>query len=188
MNKFYYLLVLIIVLAIALISRWLLTTVEAPTGRVAPEARHDPDYYLENFKITVYQPNGTPAYHLNAQHMNHYPDDDTISLKQLQIDYRDENNQTWVTTANEGTAYENIEVMHLTGDVRIQRQTQQPDQAVTVTTDALRIDFPKQHASTDALVKIVGKNSSITAKGMDVDLAAGQLTLLSEARGHYVPK
>lgn len=188
MNKFYYLLVLIIVLAIALISRWLLTTVEAPTGRVAPEARHDPDYYLANFKITVYQPDGTPAYHLNGAHMNHYPDDDTMTLQMLRIDYLDDENQTWITTANEGTAYQNIEVMHLTGDVQIHRQTQLPEQTITVSTDALRIDFPNKRASTDAEVKIVGKNSSITAKGMDVDLAAGQLTLLSEARGHYVPK
>jgi lipopolysaccharide export system protein LptC len=188
MNKFYYLLVLIVVLAIALISRWLLTTVEAPTGRVAPEARHDPDYYLENFKITVYLPNGAPAYHLNAVHMNHYPDDDTMTLKKLEIDYRDDENQTWVTTADEGTAYQNIEVMHLTGDVQIHRQTQLPEQAITVTTDALRIDFINKRASTEAKVNIVGKNSSIVAKGMDVDLAAGHLTLLSEARGHYVPK
>ncbi|MBI1422712.1 MAG: LPS export ABC transporter periplasmic protein LptC [Gammaproteobacteria bacterium] len=187
MNKFYYLLVLIVVLAIALISRWLLTTVETPTGRVAPEARHDPDYYLENFKITVYQPNGAPAYHLNAEHMNHYPDDDTMTMRKLQLDYSDEKNQTWVTTADAGTAYENIEVMQLNGNVRIVRQTPQPDQEITITTDALRFDVPNKFASTEARVKIVGKNSSIVAKGMEVDMVSGQLTLMSEARGHYVP-
>jgi lipopolysaccharide export system protein LptC len=188
MNKFYYVLVLVVVLAIALISRWLLTTVETPTGRVAPEERHDPDYFLENFKITMYQPNGEPAYHLDAAYMNHYPDDDTMTLQKLKVDYRDDNNQTWITTANEGTAYENIQVMQLDGDVHIYQQTQQPDQAITVTTDALRLDFPNKRATTEAEVKIVGKNSSIVAKGMEVDLAAGQLTLLSEAQGHYVPK
>jgi len=188
MNKFYYLLVLIVVLAIALISRWLLTTVETPTGRVAPEARHDPDYFLENFKITVYQPNGAPAYHLDATHMNHYPDDDTMTMQNLKLDYRDDENQTWITTANNGVAYQNIEVMQLDGDVRIHRQTPKPDQAITITTTSLRIDFPNKHASTEAEVKIFDKNSTITAKGMDVDMAAGHLTLLSQARGHYVPK
>ena len=188
MNKFRYLIVLIVVLAIALISYWLLTTVEAPTGRLAPEARHDPDYFLENFKITVYQADGTPAYFLNAAYLNHYPDDDTLALKRLQIEYHDDENQTWITTANEATAYENTEVMHLTGDVQIHRQTQKPEQAVTVSTDTLRIDFTKKYASTDAEVKIVGKNSSIDAKGMNVDMAAGRLILLSAARGRYVPK
>jgi len=187
MNKFYYLLVLIVVLAIALISRWLLTTVETPTGRVAPEARHDPDYFLVNFKITVYQPDGKPAYHLDAAHMNHYPDDDTMTMQKLKLDYRDDQNQTWIATANSGVAYENIEVMQLNGDVRIQRQVPRPDEAITITTDALRIDFPKKRASTEAEVKITDKNSSITAKGMDVDLAAGHLSLLSQARGRYVP-
>jgi lipopolysaccharide export system protein LptC len=188
MNKFYYLLVLIIVLAIALISRWLLTTVEAPTSTVGPEVRHDPDYYLENFKLTLYQPNGEPAYYLTADFMNHFPDDDTMAFKKLQIEYHGEDKQDWITTANEATAYQNIEVMHLSGDVQIHRQTQQPEQAITITTDSLRINFPKKHASTTAEVKIVGKNSSINAKGMDADLLAGRLVLMSDARGHYVPK
>lgn len=188
MNKFYYLIVLIVVLAIALISRWLLTTVETPTGRVPAEARHDPDYFLQNFKVTVFQPNGAPAYYLKADYMNHYPDDDTMTLKKLRIEYQDVKQQTWITTANEGTAYKNIEVMQLNGDVHIYRQTQKPDQAITVTTESLRVDFPKKHASTEAKVKIVGKNSTIDAIGMDVDMAAGHLSLLSNARGHYVPQ
>lgn len=188
MTKIHYILVLIVVLAIALISRWLLTTVEAPSGRLAPEERHDPDYFLENFKITIFQPNGAPAYHVKAQHLNHYPDDDTMAMKNLRVEYLGETNQTWITTANEGTAYENIEVMHLNGDVQIHRETALPEHAYTVSTEALRIDFPKKHASTEAQVKIVSKNSSIDAKGMVVDLEAGQMTLLSEARGHYVPK
>lgn len=188
MNKFYYLLVLIVVLAIALISHWLLTTVETPTGRVAPEARHDPDYFLENFKITVYQPDGAPAYHLDAEHMNHYPDDDTITLQKLRVDYRDDKNQTWIVTANTGIGYQNIEVMQLNGAVWIRQQTQKPDEGISINTDALRIDFPNKRASTEAEVKITDKNSSITAKGMDVDMANGHLSLLSEARGHYAPR
>lgn len=188
MNKFYYLLVLIAVLAIALVSRWLLTTVETPAGKVAPEARHDPDYFLQHFKITVYQPNGTTAYYLNAEYMNHYPDDDTIALQKLRVDYFDKQRQQWITTADKGTAYENIEVMQLNGNVTIRRQTERPEKAITVTTDSLRIDFPKKRASTEARVKIVGENSTIDAKGMNLDMAAGHLSLLSEARGHYVPQ
>lgn len=188
MNKFHYLLVLLIVLAIALISRWLLTSVETPTSRLAPESRHDPDYFLENFKLTIYQPDGAPAYYLNADHMNHFPDDDTMALKKIRIEYYGDDQHTWITTSNEATAYQNIEVMYLTGNVQLQRQASQPDQAITVNTDSLRIDFPKKHASTSAEVKIIAKNSSIVAKGMDVDLVAGQLFLLSDARGHYVPK
>lgn len=188
MNKLYYLLVLVAVLAITGISAWLRQKVEQPIGRVAPESRHDPDYFLEHFKITVYQADGSPAYQVDADHMNHYPDDDTMTLRNLKIDYRDNQNQTWITTANLGTAYRNIQVMHLNGDVRIQRQTREPGQEITVTTDALRIDFPNKRASTEAEVKIIAKNSTIAAKGMSVDLAAGHLTLLSEARGRYVPQ
>lgn len=188
MTKFHYLLVLLVVLAIALVSRWLLRTVEEPTGRTPPEERHDPDYFLENFKLTIYQPNGVPAYRLNGQHLNHFPDDDTMVLTKLRLEYLAEKDQSWVTTANAGTAYQNIEVIHLDGDVQIHHQDINPEHAYTINTDTLRIELPKKYASTDAVVKIVSKTSTITAKGMTVDLAAGEMTLLSEARGHYVPK
>lgn len=187
MNKLYYLLVLLAVLAIALVSHWLLTTVETPSSRVAPEERHDPDYYMVNFKITVYQPNGKPAYHLIAAHMNHYPDDDTMTMQTLKLDYLDEKNQNWVATADKGVAYQNIEVLQLDGKVHIEVQSTEPGQSISIATDSLRIDFPKKRASTDANVKIFDKNSTITAKGMDLDMTAGHLSLLSDARGHYVP-
>jgi len=188
MNKLYYLLVLVVVLVITGISIWLRQRVETPPGQVAPEVRHDPDYFLENFNITVYQANGTPAYNVDAAHLNHYPDDDTLSFRKLKIAYRDDQQHDWTTTADTGTALQNIQVMHLNGNVRIQRQTRKSDQEFTITTDTLRIDFPNKRASTESEVKIVSKNSTIQAMGMNVDLAAGQLTLLSEARGHYVPQ
>lgn len=187
MNKAYFLVVLLVVLGIALISYWFSTTVETPHGKVTSKTSHKPDYYLENFKITVYQPDGSPAYHLMAHFLDHYPDDDTMTLQKLKIDYRDTQHDTWTTTADQGTAYQNIQVMHLNGHVEIQRQGSRPDQAITIKTDSLRIDFPHKTASTQAEVKIIGKNSTIEAKGMDVNLAAGELYLLSEARGHYVP-
>lgn len=188
MNKFYYLLVLLIVLAIALISRWLLTTVETPTSRVAPEARHDPDYYLEKFKLTMYQPNGSPAYYLDADHMNHYPDDDTMTLQRLHLEYYGDIKQTWIATANAATAYKNTEVLQLTGDVQIYSQAPQPYQAITIKTQTLHLDFPKKHASTKDEVQITSGDSHIRAIGMDVDLDSGQMTLWSNARGVYVPK
>lgn len=187
MNKLYFLLVLLVVLAIALISRWLLTTVETPGTRASTTASHDPDYYMVNVKITVYQPNGKPAYHLDAAHMNHYPDDDTITMQNLNLNSRDEKNLEWNATADKGTAYQNIEVLQLDGNVILKGQGTQPKQIMTIETNSLRIDFPHKRASTQSNVKIFGKNSTITAKGMELDMEAGHLTLSSDARGHYVP-
>jgi len=188
MNKVYYLLVLVAVLVITGVSIWLRQRVETPPGFVAPEARHDPDYFMENFDITVYQANGTPAYNVVAAHMNHYPDDDTLSFRSLKISYRDDQQHEWTTSADTGTALQNIQVMHLNGNVLIERQTHDSDREYTISTEALRIDFPNKTASTESDVNIVSKNSTIHAKGMTVDLAAGHLSLLSEARGHYVPQ
>lgn len=188
MNKTRFIIVLFAVLLLASFTRWLLTSVEEPGRQVTPEERHDPDYYLENFTATIYTGEGTPHYRLDAEYLEHFPDDDTMDLRKPHIEYLLDAQQPWIANANAGTAYENIQTLFLRGDVVIQRRGPTPARQITLNTEELRIDFATRHASTEREVKITGKNSKITATGMQVDLRAGQMTLLSEARGHYVPE
>ena len=64
MSKAHYIFILVIVLAIALFTRWLLSSVEEPLIGIPPEARHDPDYFLTEFRATVLDKKGLPIYRL----------------------------------------------------------------------------------------------------------------------------
>ena len=187
MSKFRYLFLLILVLLVTLFTRWLLTSVEKPTDAPPTETRHDPDYFLSDFRATIYDHKGQPNYRVDASHLDHYPDDDTMELKVVRIEYDDADQQRWQATSDRGIAYKNIEVLQLDGNVEVKRLTNNPDKMLTIQAEKLRFDFIKQQASTKTQVKITGKNSNINAVGMHVDLNTGLLTLESRARGHYVP-
>ena len=188
MNKIRFIIVLLAVLLLASFTRWLLTSVEEPARKITPEARHDPDYYLANFSATMYSRDGSPHYRLEAEYLEHFPDDDTMELRKPHIEYLLNPQQPWIASARAGTAYQNAQTLHLRGDVIIERRATGTEQPLTLATPELRIDFANRQASTDHVVNITGKNSKITAKGMLVDLRAGQMTLLSEAWGRYVPE
>lgn len=187
MNKLHYIIVLILVLIIATLTYKLSTSVDKPTAETDPNLRHDPDYFISNFKASMYDKSGAANYRITAQHLEHFPDTDTIEIQHLIIEYIDTVQQVWQATSETGIGYKNTEIMHLSGNVKIQRQTPDPDQLLVMETDKLHIDFTKKFASTDAKVKITGKNSTINAIGMDVNLETGTLSLKSQARGHYVP-
>jgi len=187
MSKLYYIILLIIVLTIATLTYKLSTNVEDAISTSDPELRHDPDYFIGDFIATMYDPKGKANYNIKAVYLEHFPDDDTIEIKDLKINYHDKDKQTWVTTSKEATGFKNIEVLHLTGDVKIENQPKDPNKKLVMLTDQLHIDFKTRLATTDSKVKILGKNSTIDAIGMDIDLNNGMLNLKSKAQGQYVP-
>ncbi len=187
MSKLHYIILLIVVLAIATLTYQLSTNVEETTDTSDPKERHDPDYFIGDFIATMYDAKGLASYFIKANYLEHFPDDDTIEIKDLEVNYFDKERQTWITTSNKGVGYENIEVLQLSGEVKIENQPDNPDNKLVVLTDELRIDFKKRQATTDSKVKILGKNSTINAIGMDINLNNGTLKLKSQARGHYAP-
>ena len=187
MNKLHYITVLILVLIIATLTYRLSTSVDKPTAATDPNLRHDPDYFISNFKATMYDKSGAANYRIAAQYLEHFPDTDTIEMQHLNIEYIDTVQDVWQAASEAGIGYKNTEIMHLSGNVKIKRQTADPDKLLLMETDKLHIDFTNKHAATDTKVKITGKNSIINAIGMDVNLDTGTLSLKSQARGRYVP-
>jgi len=187
MSKLHYIIVLLVVLTIATLTYHLSTSVEQTARRDDPEARHDPDYFIRDFSATMYDKTGKTNYRLDAEYLEHFPDDDTLHVTKLNLSYKDTAEQSWLAKSDKGVGYENIDVIHLSGNVNVIRQHKVADKGVEMLTDKLRIDFIKRKADTDSKVKIIGKNSTIVATGMELDLDSGTLLLKSQARGQYAP-
>ncbi len=77
-------------LLLAIGSWWLTRTVTVPDKVFDGKLRHDPDYTIENFSVTVMDERGQRRYTLSAVHMTHYGDDGTSSLDQpYLVQYRE---------------------------------------------------------------------------------------------------
>ena len=187
MGKLHYIIVLIVVLIIATLTYKLSTSFEQAEDTADPNLRHDPDYFINNFNATMYDKSGAASYLITAQYLEHFPDNDTIEAKQLMVQYFDVTRQVWQVSSSNAIGYKNIETLDMSGNVKVERQTPNPDKNMVLETDVLRIDFKAKLASTDSKVKITGKNSTINATGMDISLDKGTMILKSHARGRYVP-
>jgi lipopolysaccharide export system protein LptC len=77
-------------LLLAIGSWWLTRTVTVPDKVFDGKSRHDPDYTIENFSVTVMGERGQRRYTLSAVHLIHYGDDGSSNLEQpYLIQYRE---------------------------------------------------------------------------------------------------
>ncbi|MDH3514386.1 MAG: LPS export ABC transporter periplasmic protein LptC [Gammaproteobacteria bacterium] len=89
-------------LLLAVGSWWLTRTVTVPEKPFDGNLRHDPDYTIEKFSVTVMDDKGRRRYILAGAHLTHYGDDGSSELKQpYLIQYR-EGSATIHTRADRG--------------------------------------------------------------------------------------
>lgn len=77
-------------LVLAIGSWWMTRTVDVPEKVFDGKMRHDPDYTIENFNVTVMNELGRRRYTLSATLLVHYGDDRSSDLTQpYLIQYRE---------------------------------------------------------------------------------------------------
>ncbi len=187
MGKLRYILVLLIVLAIAVFTHWLLGTV-TPEGKQLPaEMRHVADYFVSDFYATIFDQHGKPYYKLKASHMEHFADDETVALQYPEIEFLRDAEQPWTAVAESGTLYQDRDILLLKGKVTITHAAVSENQRLTLTTQDLSIDLQKKIADTKAEVHAQTKSSTIMAHGMHLNLTNNTLVLDANVRGTYAP-
>ena len=185
MSKLHYITILLLVILIAAFSNWLLSSFETKPLGIKKEVRHDPDYFIDQFVATQLNQSGKPRYRLEADKLNHYPDDDSIELTRLKLKLFRVKLPAWTAEADEGLVLKKGTLIKLKGHVVMQRPKSRNEAAVKLVTRNLVIYPQKEYAETAAAVKITSADSIIEATGMKVYLADGRLELLSDTRGKY---
>lgn len=188
MGKLRYILILLVVLAVAFFTRWLLTSVEEPVTRARDKLRHDPDYFISNFKTIIYDKDGNPGYHFEAEHLEHFPDNDTMEIKKLNVEFTSKDKQVWLASADQGILYEKSNVLQLNHNVIFKRKARLATDKLEFRTEDLRFDFANKIATSPAKVNMQSYNSTVSAVGIKMDMETGMITLQSEAAGHYDPR
>ncbi|MGD8812099.1 MAG: LPS export ABC transporter periplasmic protein LptC, partial [Thioalkalispiraceae bacterium] len=80
-------------------------------------------------------------------------------------------------------------IIHLEGNVILQRPGAENIEAIKLTTPELHIYSKQDYAETEAPVKIDSGNNQITAVGMRLYLKEGRIEFLSTTRGtYYAPR
>ena len=146
--------------------------------------RTQPGYYLENAIVTDMTAEGTPGVRLAAERIQQIPEDNSIALTNVQVDYLALREQRWRLTADAGIVPAGSTTITFSGDVTLESEDQ--PHAAVIHTDTLSIDTRSSVASTAAPVSIEVSGHRVHARGMIADLEENRVELESNVNGRFV--
>lgn len=178
---------LLLVLAAAA-TAWWLSRLGDGAERSQRLKAHEPDYYMENFTQTTMNAAGGPLHRLSAEMMLHYPDDDSTELVRPVLEVYNEAATPWRVRAEKGWVSANSDVVLLTGEVHIWRDSENGERELDVLTRDLRVLPRERYAETDKPTRIHAPGVLYTAVGMRAVFQEDRLELLSRVRGRHEPE
>jgi lipopolysaccharide export system protein LptC len=143
--------------------------------------RHDPDYFVDHFKVRRFDIDGLLQHTLVASHMQHYPDDDTTEVEQPRLIYH--RPPTGIITANTGWMDSKGEHVRLNGDVMVVRNSAPGSPPTIIATSTLFVVPDDETARTDAPVSITKGASIVTGSNLEVDNQKQLAVLSGPVRG-----
>jgi lipopolysaccharide export system protein LptC len=170
---------------LALLTFWLNSTVQAPLAKRDGSARHDPDYWVENFYARRMGPDGLPLHTLAAVKLEHFPDDDTSHLTRPHFVAMSGQKPPVHIQAQQGLVSSDSEEVYFTREVEVQREAGAGSDWLTIHTDYLHITPDQGIARTHKEVTLKTPAARITATGMELNNRTQAVKLLSQVKGHY---
>lgn len=174
---------IVLLVGLALTSYYLSVLAERQSPRVQRPLTHEPDYFVERFAVTEMNARGQPSFRLEAEGMQHFPDDDSIEFQQPRMFSLDPERPRLTVRAERGRSIENGDVTHLYGDVVMRRTPLDGSPPMVVHTDYALVLPDEEIVRTDRPVKITQGGSVLTGEGMVFDNAERRLQVDSRVRG-----
>jgi lipopolysaccharide export system protein LptC len=146
------------------LTYWLYLASQPQDRQADGRQRHDPDYFVDNFEVRRYGPEGVLLHTLKATQMRHYPDDDSTVVLAPDLTYHREP-PTFVT-AREARMDGKGEHVELIDDVRVKRAGKQGKPDTLLATARLDVLPDEETASTRLPVTITQGGSRVSGSAM----------------------
>ncbi len=176
-----------LMLAMALLSFWLnvLTQWRSPEQRQLDPSQ--PEYTIEQLKITRFDEQGLPMQRLNASKMWKLPQTELVHMQQPDLKQFRQGQLDYTLRADQGQYARSTGQGQFDGHVDMLRQPYGEQAAVHLQTPSLLVNSQSGILSNRAPVTIDNGQSRISAVGFYYNHPAGQLKLLSQVRISYAP-
>ncbi len=168
-------------------SWWLYQKVQPIEPARSIEAKHEPDYFFEDFVVTSMNSQGQPKHRLKGVRMAHYPDDNTTEIEQPELDLYANAKPVWRISAEHGLISAEGDQILMGGEVQIKRHGSGQQDAVYARTRDVLVRPDEKYAETDQLVVITSGSVKVKAVGMRAYIGKGRVELLSKVEGVHAP-
>lgn len=141
--------------------------------------RHDPDFFVEKFKLRRFGTTGELQSTLSGEKMVHFPDDDTTVVTEPRMTFFKGPRPT-LLSSKQGLVAPDAREIVLVDNVRGVREATPTDPEVVFTTTHLTLLPDEDIARTSAPITLVQGASVVRAVGMEADNKTKLIELLSQ--------
>jgi lipopolysaccharide export system protein LptC len=147
----------------------------------------EPDYFVERLALLGMNERGDPSFRLEAQRLQHFPDDDTTLFEEPVIVSLDAARPRITVTADRGRLTSGGDEAHFSGNVIVTRAATETAAPLRADTDYAVVVPDRDIVRTDRPVTIVQGGSRLTGVGMEIDNRTRQLRVDSQVRAVVLP-
>lgn len=152
-------------------------------GPVPSDGAGEPDFYLENARMTRFDEQGNPHQRLDTPRLVHTPEDDVTRAVTPRLRIYDAAGRTWFASGQAGTLGAGGNLLTLQGDARLEA----PGQGWRLTTDVLVYDGDTRHAWSESEVLLRQFEQRIRGERFDAWIDTSRMRLAGNVRGHHPP-
>lgn len=175
---------LLLLAALASLTFWLSNSMQQ-TDEIARPARHDPDYIIEKLTARQMDASGNIKHTLFADHVTHYPDDDTTHLVMPRFVSLSSAGIPITVTSRTGRVSSRGEHIYFETGVHAERAAHGDQGKLTLETDYLEVTPDRHLARTDRPVIVTEAHTVATAIGLELNSETRVVTFLSQFKGIY---
>lgn len=146
-----------------------------------------PDAFMEDVHALVMNKQGKPSMKIVTPKLIHYPDNNISLLTTPALTLYRQSPQPWYVNAEKAKAAQGIDIIDFKDNVVIYHAADGNNPATVIKTETLRVHPELQTAETADFITMTQPSLIVKATGMKADMNNGNIKLLSQARGEYVP-
>lgn len=147
-----------------------------------------PDAYMENVNAVILDKVGKVTMKIVTPKMIHYAKNDTTDFIDPQITLYHKSPNPWFIASKTAKAWHGIDNLVFNTDVTIHHPADYNNPATLIKTSTLTVHPNENTAETAEPITMIQPNSIMKAIGMHADMDSGNIRLLSQAQGEYVPE
>ncbi|HEX4045981.1 MAG TPA: LPS export ABC transporter periplasmic protein LptC [Gammaproteobacteria bacterium] len=153
-----------------------------------PKQQQQPDAIMEGVTALIMNKSGKPNMKIVTPKLVHYMENNTSHLTTPHLTIYRDSPQPWHVTSQHAKALHGTDQVEFWENVVIRHAADTRHPATVIKTTTLTV-HPNEHtAQTDEFITLTQPNLIVKATGMHANMSTGDVRLLSEARGEYVPE
>jgi lipopolysaccharide export system protein LptC len=174
-----------LMLSLSALTYWLDLTVNESGGARERQASAEPDFIIDDFRVTRLNAAGHADYVLTAKRMEHFRDDDLTRVSLPALVHYAPNAPPVHVEAQRGVVTGNGDATEFYDRVTVRRDAAAGEPALVMATDYLKVLPDAATASTDREVTITQGRSVLSGIGLEYDNNTRVFHLLGQVRGSF---